>query len=247
MQYTRCVPRCAVVGELMENEGSVSFFIFDGSSTTRLAVLLLVRAGRPGKCNAQRPASLRSRASVDRDGVPLHSRTRTMWANSRLDSQARDANENVPCEIPNLPPKNEMSPTSHQISFEPTLSQAREAVRSVARFLAQHGLDQQEVFDCELALAEACNNAVQHAGADGRNQPISILARCADATVELRVTDHTPGFDWPESIPPPEPEIEKGRGLYLIQAMMDGVRYIRGTGENTLILQKNIAKTQPPI
>jgi anti-sigma regulatory factor (Ser/Thr protein kinase) len=42
----------------------------------------------------------------------------------------------------------------------------------------------------------------------------------------------------PENIPTPSPLSERGRGLYLIQSIMDEVRYLRGPDENVLVMRK---------
>jgi anti-sigma regulatory factor (Ser/Thr protein kinase) len=61
---------------------------------------------------------------------------------------------------------------------------------------------------------------------------------CDRNEVELRITDHTPGFDWPDRSTLPDPETESGRGLYLIRALMDYANYLRSPGENVLVLKK---------
>jgi hypothetical protein len=59
----------------------------------------------------------------------------------------------------------------------------------------------------------------------------------------MRVTDHTPGFAFRERIPPPPPLSDRGRGLFLIQSAMDEVKYLRGAGENTLVMRMRRAGT----
>src|SRR6266568_3807792 len=51
---------------------------------------------------------------------------------------------------------------------------ARQAVRS---FLAAQGLRERELGACELALVEACNNAIQYVSQAGRHQPIAVRVR----------------------------------------------------------------------
>jgi len=117
-----------------------------------------------------------------------------------------------------------------------------ESVHSTAlalrQFLTSGGCTQAEVADSELVVVEACNNAVLHVGSAGANQSIAVEARCDAEQIEISVTDHTEGFDWPQCVDLPEPESEGGRGLYLIQALTDTARYIRSPVGNTLILCK---------
>lgn len=119
------------------------------------------------------------------------------------------------------------------------ISEVRQAAVAVRQFLAEQGCSEDDVLDCELALVEACNNAIKYAPETARCQPILIEAGCSPTEVELRVTDHTPGFDWPAQPVLPSPESESGRGVYLIHSVMNSAAYFRGTGENTLLLRRN--------
>src|SRR4051794_30983607 len=84
-----------------------------------------------------------------------------------------------------------------RLSLGCDLSEVRPARLAVRAFLQAHGLAAAELLACELALAEACNNAIQYAGRAGRHQPIEVNVICHNSKVELRVADHTPGFKWP--------------------------------------------------
>jgi serine phosphatase RsbU (regulator of sigma subunit)/anti-sigma regulatory factor (Ser/Thr protein kinase) len=118
------------------------------------------------------------------------------------------------------------------------LAEVRPAAVRVSEFLAEQGLAGQEVGVCELALVEACNNAVQYASPPGRGAPIAVDVRCDTAAVEMQVQDHTVGFEWPAQFDLPGPEQERGRGLFLIRSLMDGASYFRGDGANCLLLRK---------
>jgi serine/threonine-protein kinase RsbW len=109
---------------------------------------------------------------------------------------------------------------------------------SLRQFLTSAGCTQAEVADSELALVEACNNAVLHVGPGGIGQSIGVEASCNAERIAISVLDHTPGFDWREKVSLPEPESEGGRGLYLIQSVMDSARYVRSPAGNTLFLCK---------
>jgi serine phosphatase RsbU (regulator of sigma subunit) len=68
---------------------------------------------------------------------------------------------------------------------------------------------------------------------------VEIAVTCNQLTVELRVSDHTPGFRLPDRMELPEPDSDRGRGLFLIHALMDKVNYFRSDGQNTLVLHLN--------
>jgi serine phosphatase RsbU (regulator of sigma subunit) len=86
---------------------------------------------------------------------------------------------------------------------------------------------------------EACNNAIKYAPGPARTRPVGVEIACSAEQLELRVTDHTAGFEWPERAELPPPESESGRGIFLIQSMMDSAHYLRGKSENILVLRKS--------
>ncbi len=130
---------------------------------------------------------------------------------------------------------------THRVAFGCDVSQARAASRALRAFLADHLLDESELFACELCLAEACNNAVQYVDERFRNEAIVAEAVCTASQVELRVTDHTAGFSFPDKPDAPPADSERGRGLFIIHSMMDGVRYLRSENHNTLVMWKRRA------
>ncbi|MCI0745737.1 MAG: SpoIIE family protein phosphatase [Verrucomicrobia subdivision 3 bacterium] len=118
------------------------------------------------------------------------------------------------------------------------LEQVPTARRAVRRFLTEQGLHEEEISACELALVEACNNAIQNVREEGSSRPVEITVLCTSSKVEMSVNDHTPGFDWPDEITLPELESERGRGLFFIQSFMDVANYLRGKDQNSLIMHK---------
>ncbi len=128
---------------------------------------------------------------------------------------------------------------SNRIAFKCDLEAARNATRLLRDFLGEQGLDEAELFECEVCLAEACNNAVQYAADAPVHSPITAEAVFNATGVELRVMDHTTGFELPEPPAGIDPRRESGRGLFIIQSLMDDVRYYRGRGRNTLVMRKS--------
>ncbi len=127
---------------------------------------------------------------------------------------------------------------SNRVTFKCDLAESRVATRILRAFLAEQGLDESEQFNCELCLAEACNNAIQYATGEGIRWPVLAEAIVHPASVELRVTDHTPGFELPPKPETLSPDRENGRGVFIIQSLMDEVQYYRGTAGNTLVMRK---------
>jgi len=126
-----------------------------------------------------------------------------------------------------------------RLSLPCDLAEVLPVIRAVRGFLAEQGLGEKELAACELALAEACNNAINYASDAAKTKPVEVEAICNPAAIELLVNDHTPGFDWPKRVELPEVESERGRGLFLIQSLMDSSEYFRGCQGNLLRLRKN--------
>jgi serine phosphatase RsbU (regulator of sigma subunit)/anti-sigma regulatory factor (Ser/Thr protein kinase) len=133
---------------------------------------------------------------------------------------------------------------SNRVVFKCELTAARTATRILRTFLAEQGLDETELFQCELCLAEACNNAVQYVTAAAAGSPVVAEAIFHGSGVELRVTDHTPGFELRERPAAIAPGHESGRGIFIIQSFMDDVRYYRGADRNTLVMRKARTRQQ---
>ncbi len=127
---------------------------------------------------------------------------------------------------------------SNRVVFRCDLSEARVATRILRSFLAEQGLDETELFNFELCLAEACNNAVQYATGAARNETIAADVTCHTSNVEMRVVDHTLGFALGERAALIDPHRENGRGLFIVQSLMDDVQYFRGAGTNILTMRK---------
>jgi serine phosphatase RsbU (regulator of sigma subunit)/anti-sigma regulatory factor (Ser/Thr protein kinase) len=128
-------------------------------------------------------------------------------------------------------------PATLRVRLECDFSKVRQASAHMKLFLADQGFSRGELDRCELAVVEACNNAIKYAGAEGRCLEVGLEVICSKSDLEIRVTDHTGGFELPKKIELPDFEKESGRGLYLIDSLMDEVTYLRGRGENCLVMR----------
>jgi len=95
----------------------------------------------------------------------------------------------------------------------------------------------------ELAVGEACNNAVFHARpCEDRNGCVMIVAcRVRPDALEIDVTNQGNGFhpDAPARMPRAEDLSDHGRGRALMEMSMDGVEYLSENGNTTVRLRKN--------
>ena len=128
--------------------------------------------------------------------------------------------------------------TSLRVQTACEFSAVRAGVAKICAWLADLGLTEADLGAWELALTEAGNNAVKYTPAKTRALPIVLEILAGAREIEARVTDHTPGFDWPDEIQLPAADAEHGRGLFLMQSLTDKVFYQRHSGENVLVLRR---------
>jgi serine phosphatase RsbU (regulator of sigma subunit)/anti-sigma regulatory factor (Ser/Thr protein kinase) len=126
-----------------------------------------------------------------------------------------------------------------KLSLACDLTEVRPAALTVSDFLEKQGVAVQRLKACELALVEAINNAIQYATEQGRQMPVTVDVLCGRTTIEMRISDHTGGFDWPAHVELPDPEQESGRGLFLIQSLMNSSQYLRSSETNCLVMLKD--------
>lgn len=132
-----------------------------------------------------------------------------------------------------------------RLDFPATLEDARAAVRSVVQWFADQKIQEDECQAWELVLAEAANNAVLYATPEQALLTVRIEAALSAEDIEVRITDHTTGFDWPAEVSLPEDDdSEHGRGLFIIHSLTDHVSYLRGHGQNVLCLKSR--RKSPP-
>lgn len=123
-----------------------------------------------------------------------------------------------------------------RLELNSDLEAVRPMTSVVGDFLKEQGAAREEIQATELALVEACNNAIRYASEEARRRKIPVEVMCGPEQLELHVNDNTEGFDWPREIVLPELTEERGRGLFLIHSVMDRVNYYRGRGQNWLVM-----------
>jgi serine/threonine-protein kinase RsbW len=87
-------------------------------------------------------------------------------------------------------------------------------------------------FDIEIALREALANAVIHGNHADPRKHVYVGCRCGvDGEVSMVIRDEGEGFDIsnvPDPTSPANLGSSTGRGIYLMKALMDEVRFERG-------------------
>lgn len=126
-----------------------------------------------------------------------------------------------------------------------------DAIRElVARSAQEAGLDEQDVFQVQLSVDEACANIIDHAYAGTSGGDIVVRCCWTEEALTITLCDCGKPFD-PASIPPPnldnnlESRTPGGLGLYFMYRMMDEVRFEFKETCNMLTMVKRI-KPLPP-
>ena len=109
------------------------------------------------------------------------------------------------------------------------------AVEHIMRRIKDVGCAADHEFEIEVALLEALGNAVEHGCAGDASKEVEVWVGCHDdCGVVVVVRDPGPGFD-PALLPSPvEGETlfrTHGRGVWLINQLMDSVHYANGGTE----------------
>src|SRR5882757_2673196 len=92
------------------------------------------------------------------------------------------------------------------LSLPCDLAAVRPAALDARNFLAAQAIEPNDLMACEMALVEACNNAILYASGPSTNRPVEVQLLCHGSRLELHVVDHSQGFDWPPTLVLPEPE-----------------------------------------
>jgi serine/threonine-protein kinase RsbW len=110
-------------------------------------------------------------------------------------------------------------------------SAVRTLRRQVIEFLQSSSFSQEDLSDIELAVGEACVNALKHGSPNGERDEIRVkCAKCVNAAV-IEVSDKGPGFD-PNSVKQFSKDnlTEGGVGIFLMRSLMDTVEFDFASG-----------------
>jgi len=119
-------------------------------------------------------------------------------------------------------------------------------VEKIMDTVEEFGCARGQEFEIRLALSEALTNAVEHGCKKDPTQRVEVCVECdPERGMLIVVRDPGEGFD-PESLPSPvEGERlfhSRGRGVFLINRLMDEVHFRRG-GTEIIMLKKGAAPT----
>jgi serine/threonine-protein kinase RsbW len=102
-----------------------------------------------------------------------------------------------------------------------------------AAALRELGVEEEAIADVSLALTEAAANVVKHSGVDDKYEIHFILE---NSTCEIRVIDTGHGFDSGSlGVSMAGPSEEQGRGMALMAALVDSVRFESRPEDGTIV------------
>ena len=136
-------------------------------------------------------------------------------------------------------------PTTSRVhySLDSTLATINTVEQTAHDYALKAGFPEDELGNISLAAREAAVNAVMHGNKQSPDKKVALSIELTGEALTIRVADQGPGFD-PDSLPDPlAPENilrSSGRGIFLIRAFMDELKFRRlesGT-ELTLIKYK---------
>ena len=132
-----------------------------------------------------------------------------------------------------------------QITFQLCLPRDEASVPVVrgicSKAMSALGVEEECSSDIEIALTEACTNVLMHAR-DTDNE-YEVTVKVDDELCEIRVLDDGGGFDQGQ-VPVAADDAESGRGIQLMQALTDGMRF-ESEGNGTVVnLRKKLRFTE---
>ena len=127
--------------------------------------------------------------------------------------------------------------------MESTLESVNKAEEMADRIAAQAGMDEDTRSGVSMAVREAMINAVLHGNEYDKNKRVNLTLEQKGQELIVTITDEGPGFV-PEEVPDPlAPENllkGSGRGIFLMRAFMDEVRFRKLHPGTEIILIKRL-------
>ena len=112
----------------------------------------------------------------------------------------------------------------------------------IVRTMKKYRGDREELaYHINLVLTESMANAIRHANEGDPEKEVHITITIEEKTLSIKVFDQGQGFDVC-TLPAPDFKglKEQGRGVYIIQSLMDQVTYRKVDGGNVLEMKKKL-------
>jgi serine/threonine-protein kinase RsbW len=135
--------------------------------------------------------------------------------------------------------------TGDRVSYtlDSTLDSVNVAEQRAEEFATKAGFDEESCHRIAMSVREAAVNAVLHGNAYDPKKKVSVSYETNGDKLVIRIADQGKGLN-PESVPDPlAPENllkQSGRGIFLIRAFMDEVRFRDLSPGTEITLVKNM-------
>ena len=129
-----------------------------------------------------------------------------------------------------------------KISITSDLKKIRQAVDEVIALLKGLEVDESDTFDIRLCLEEALINAIKYGNRFDKDLEVLIEFTYVDNKINISVEDRGEGFDHHKVPDPTKDEnllMGNGRGVYLINHLMDEVKFNERGNRLTMIKHIN--------
>lgn len=111
--------------------------------------------------------------------------------------------------------------------------------RVVTEYAELTGLDAQSAREVMLAVDEASANVIKHSYQGDSAKRLTVTARSVDNGIEVEIQDDGEPFNpINQPVPPPDELRVGGRGMFLMQSVMDEIEYEHRDGKNCVRMRK---------
>ena len=121
-----------------------------------------------------------------------------------------------------------MNATRVSYTLDSTLASVNKAEQAVTEVAAKSGFDEDECGRIAMAVREATVNAVLHGNRYDPTKRVTVSFETIPDSLTITVRDEGPGLDTlliPDPLAPENLLKQSGRGIFLIRAFMDEVRF----------------------
>lgn len=135
-----------------------------------------------------------------------------------------------------------MANISKTVRFPSRIENLEKIEQVSSKIASDAGFAESTVDDISIALTELVNNAIHHANKDNPYKKVTVVFTVGKDKLTISVRDEGNGFS-PKNVGNPlEPNnimSDSGRGLYLVEALMDDVEFKISKTGTEVIISKN--------
>jgi len=128
--------------------------------------------------------------------------------------------------------------------FAPNPAAATLARHFLSDWLDRQPVDPAAVGDLLLVASELCTNAMQ--AAQDRGSQVVLRVAAEGDSIAIDVENDGGGFAWQRRAGPPDPDMESGRGLFLVEALTDELTVRQDPSRTIVRCLKRYVVAQPP-